>query len=413
MCLVPLTHLDDIENATMIVYNTFGYLMLANLITVIIVFAITSYMVQRCKGVKLKEMFTSKYFRFDNDLFYSFQFWLLVILFVAFGFIAILVAGSHEINSVLTTERSYQNELGALKESISTDAARYNKSIEEMASEYTTDWSYEDVIIYQLANNSREVIGNNPSGINLAQTIEDHPQDTLYYENIGDTVYYIMYSEYGDYYVTLGITEKYEMFMPHLITMVTTFILILIFGLLMFAVFSLLRRMVGDNLEQLDESLDKLARGEFNEQVNESTISQFSDISQKINTTVSTLKDEIEKEANKYNTEFEMAHEIQISSLPSVFPAFPDLPEIDVYARYRSAREVGGDFYDYYHVTKDKICFVIADVSGKGVPAAMFMMRAKSSLMMFARNTHDPAKTLEETNNYLCENNIADMFVTA
>lgn len=264
-----------------------------------------------------------------------------------------------------------------------------------------------------MVNSDGKVIGDDGSAKDFYSTIHGHPENSLYYQNVGGTVYYIMYSNFDDYKVILAITEKYEMFTPHFITMITTFLLILIFGILMFAVFKLLRRMVGDNLEQLDESLDKLAKGQFDEQVEYSSLSQFSDISQKINTTVSTLKDEIEREANKYNTEFEMAHEIQVSSLPSVFPAFPDHPEIDVYARYRSAREVGGDFYDYYYVGKNKICFVIADVSGKGVAAAMFMMRAKSSLMMFARNTQDPAKALEQTNNYLCENNIADMFVTA
>ena len=171
--------------------------------------------------------------------------------------------------------------------------------------------------------------------------------------------------------------------------------------------------MISDNLSQINKSLDKLSQGEFDEELEDSNLEQFSELSHKINTTVGSLKEEIEKEATKYNADFEMAHEIQLSALPNVFPAFPDHPEIDVYAKYRSAKEVGGDFYDYYYVGKNKICFVIADVSGKGIPAAMFMMRAKSAIQMFARNTKNPARTLYETNNYLCDNNIADMFVTA
>lgn len=222
-----------------------------------------------------------------------------------------------------------------------------------------------------------------------------------------------MYSYVDDYKLCLAVTEKYQLYIPHLITIATTFIMVFVFGILMFAVFKLLRKMMDENFGKLNKSLDKLASGEFDEKVDEDMVTQFSELSQKINTTVGTLKDEIEKEATKYNSEFEMAHEIQVSSLPSVFPAFPNHPEIDVYAKYRSAREVGGDFYDYFYVGKNKICFVIADVSGKGIPAAMFMMRAKSAIMMFARNTQDPAKTLSETNNYLCDNNIADMFVTA
>ncbi len=245
------------------------------------------------------------------------------------------------------------------------------------------------------------------------KTTVGRPENTLYYEKVGDQVYYIMYTNFGDYKISRAITEKYEMFIPHTISLSSIFILIIIFGLLMFAVFKLLKRMIADNLEQVNESLDKLAKGEFDEKVEDSAVSQFSELSHKINSTVDTLKDEIEKEATKYNADFEMAHEIQLSALPNVFPAFPDNPEIDVFARYRSAKEVGGDFYDYYYVGKNKVCFVIADVSGKGIPAAMFMMRAKSAIQMFARNTKDPARTLYETNNYLCDNNIADMFVTA
>lgn len=264
-----------------------------------------------------------------------------------------------------------------------------------------------------MTDKNDNVIGPNEYGHNFALTAEGRNENTIYYQNVDGTVYYIMYSNFGEYKVFLAITEKYEMFMPHFIIMVTTFILILIFGLLMLAVFKLLHGIVDENLGQLNKSLDRLTEGQFEEEISDSTLNQFSEISQKINTTVNILKEDIEKEAQKYSTEFEMAHEIQVSSLPSVFPAFPDHPEIDVYARYRSAREVGGDFYDYFYVGPNKICFVIADVSGKGIPAAMFMMRAKSALMMFARNSQDPAKTLYETNNYLCENNIADMFVTA
>ena len=74
MCLVPLTHINDIENATMIVYNTFFYLVFANLIAVVIVFGATSFMQQKFEGYKLKDMIFRRNITFDNDLFYSFQF---------------------------------------------------------------------------------------------------------------------------------------------------------------------------------------------------------------------------------------------------------------------------------------------------------------------------------------------------
>lgn len=139
MCLVPLTHLNDIENATMVVYNTFIYLVMANALAILFAFAITSIMDKKFQGKTFREIFTKRDLFFEHDLFYSFQFWLLVILFVCFGGIFIVVAGSQEINSTLTTQKTYQNELNALKESIEVDAARYNVSVEAMGLEYTTD----------------------------------------------------------------------------------------------------------------------------------------------------------------------------------------------------------------------------------------------------------------------------------
>ena len=413
MCLVPLTHLNDIENATMVIYNTFLYLVFANIVVVLFVFMATSFMNYKFKGVTFKEMLFNRDIFFDSDLFQSFRFWLLVILFVAFAFVFLLIAGSHEMNSAITTQQKFSVELDSLQRSILTDSARYNKSVAEMGSEYCADWSSDENVTYELADKNNNVISQHANAVNFAATTQDRPEDLLYRIKIDNDSYYIMYTYVDDYKLCLAVTEKYQLYIPHLITIASTFIMVFIFGLLMFAVFKLLRKMMDENFGKLNKSLDKLASGEFDEKVDENMVTQFSELSHKINTTVGTLKDEIEKEATKYNSEFEMAHEIQVSSLPSVFPAFPDHPEIDVYAKYRSAREVGGDFYDYFYVGKNKICFVIADVSGKGIPAAMYMMRAKSAIMMFARNTQDPAKTLTETNNYLCDNNIADMFVTA
>lgn len=240
----------------------------------------------------------------------------------------------------------------------------------------------------------------------------NNPSDTIYTQNCKGVNYYVMYKNIDDLRIILQIEDRYQMFLPHLTLLLSSFALILIFGLVMLLVFLILRKVVNQNLDKLNRSLEAMSHGIYENQDNNYSQDIFSKMSDNLNYTVGTLKENIQKEATKYDAEFELAHEIQISALPNAFPAFPHESRIDVYADYRSAREVGGDFYDYYYVDKDKICFVIADVSGKGIPAAMFMMRAKSALMMFARNTKDPAETLFEVNNYLCENNIAGMFVT-
>ena len=95
------------------------------------------------------------------------------------------------------------------------------------------------------------------------------------------------------------------------------------------------------------------------------------------------------------------------------FPgAFPDRPEFDVYATMDPAKEVGGDFYDFFMVDGDHLALVMADVSGKGVPAALFMMTARTMLKGAAQSGLDPARVLERVNAHLCENNPDFMFVT-
>lgn len=112
-------------------------------------------------------------------------------------------------------------------------------------------------------------------------------------------------------------------------------------------------------------------------------------------------------------TELSVATEIQSSMLPCIFPAFPERPEFDIYATMHAAKEVGGDFYDFFLVGEGRLCVVMADVSGKGVPAALFMVIAKTLLKNYAQLEMEPSDVFETVNNQLCESNDAGMFVTA
>ena len=114
----------------------------------------------------------------------------------------------------------------------------------------------------------------------------------------------------------------------------------------------------------------------------------------------------------RIETELNVATQIQADMLPCIFPAFPERPEFDVYAGMIPAREVGGDFYDFFLVDNDHLALVIADVSGKGVPAALFMVIAKTLLKNAVQTGSSPKEALEKVNNQLCENNEAEMFVT-
>ena len=112
-------------------------------------------------------------------------------------------------------------------------------------------------------------------------------------------------------------------------------------------------------------------------------------------------------------TELNMATEIQAGMLPSIFPAFPNREEFDLYASMDPAREVGGDFYDFYLVDNDHLALICADVSGKGVPAALFMMISKTIIQNFAMLGLGAAETLNKANEALCVRNTMEMFVTA
>jgi hypothetical protein len=111
--------------------------------------------------------------------------------------------------------------------------------------------------------------------------------------------------------------------------------------------------------------------------------------------------------------EMSMAAGIQENAIPRVFPPFPDEKSLDLYASMQPAREVGGDFYDFYFSGPRKLTFLVADVSDKGVPAALFMMRAKTIIKNIAQTGKPIADVVTEANDALCEGNGANMFVTA
>ena len=117
-------------------------------------------------------------------------------------------------------------------------------------------------------------------------------------------------------------------------------------------------------------------------------------------------------EKERISTELSLAQRIQADMLPNIYPAFPDRPEFDIFASMEPAKEVGGDFYDFFFVDPDHLCMMIADVSGKGVPAALFMMASRIILANNAMMGKNPARILAETNAAICSNNREEMFVT-
>ena len=114
----------------------------------------------------------------------------------------------------------------------------------------------------------------------------------------------------------------------------------------------------------------------------------------------------------RLETELKMSSDIQASQLPRLFPPFPNRKETDIYAIMKPAKEIGGDFYDFFMIDDNHIGFVIADVSGKGVPAALFMMVSRVLIKSHLQNGESPKEVLKYVNEQLCENNEAQLFVT-
>ena len=117
-------------------------------------------------------------------------------------------------------------------------------------------------------------------------------------------------------------------------------------------------------------------------------------------------------EKERISTELNLATKIQESMLPGIFPPFPERTEFDIYASMDPAKEVGGDFYDFFLVDDDHLCLVMADVSGKGIPAALFMMASKIILANYAKMGKSPSEILTAANAAICSKNPEDMFVT-
>ena len=120
----------------------------------------------------------------------------------------------------------------------------------------------------------------------------------------------------------------------------------------------------------------------------------------------------ITAEKERIGTELALASRIQEDMLPSTFPPFPDRSEIDLYATMKPAKDVGGDFYDFFKISENVVGLVMADVSGKGIPAALFMMMSKIMVQNFALTLGGPGEVLQKVNDQICTNQVEEMFVT-
>lgn len=242
---------------------------------------------------------------------------------------------------------------------------------------------------------------------------EDYQQNTSYRSEIYGTDFYWAYASQGEYFIVAFLPVSEAMFARDASVCLMIFVEILVFALLFAQITVTVKKVVVEKIRKINESLEKITGGDLNERAGVRFCREFAELSTHINQTVDTLKLYIDEAAARIDKELEVARQIQRSALPSVFPPYPNRAEFSIYASMDPAREVGGDFYDFYLLDGDRLAVLIADVSGKGIPAAMFMMTAKTLLKSSAESGMPVEEVFRRTNDKLCGSNDAGMFVTA
>ena len=238
----------------------------------------------------------------------------------------------------------------------------------------------------------------------------DTDATALYDTDINGESYLYVFKFIEGYCVVAAIPEAEAAFMRDASLYTSIFMQVIIFATLFVFIYILIKRVIINNLQKINDTLGQITKGDLNVTVDVRSSQEFSSLSDDINSTVTTLKRYIAEAAARIDKELEYAKQIQLSALPT---NFPEKEEFEIYAQMIAAKEVGGDFYDFYKLNDTTVAFLAADVSGKGIPAAMFMMTAKTIIKDLAESGMPVNDIFTKANEKLCENNESGMFVTA
>ncbi len=239
-------------------------------------------------------------------------------------------------------------------------------------------------------------------------TLPGRPKLWAYYRNLESNQWSIM--------VVFPDREMYA----SLRAMNTMLIFFILVGLILLSlILSGVINRLSKPLVQVADSARSIAAGNFNVKLPQITTRDemqelrdaFAHMQRELSTYLINLK-EATAAKEKIESELRIARDIQMAMIPHTFPPFPDLPQIDLFAMLKSAKEVGGDLYDFFIMDKDKFCFAVGDVSGKGVPASLFMAMTRTLLRTIADREKSPALIMESLNRSLAFNNESNMFVT-
>ena len=305
------------------------------------------------------------------------------------------------------------------------NADQFHKNLDEFAIDFTKNRHVgTSGFVAVLDENLSLVINNEYSGkpvssigiIPPKEMEEGNTATELYYADIVDEKtdlseeYMYVFKFVEGYCIIAAMPKDEAMFMRDASLYTSIFMQIIIFATLFVFIYVLIKKVIINNLQKVNNTLGRITKGDLNVTVDVRTSQEFSSLSDDINSTVTTLKRYIAEAAARIDKELEYAKQIQLSALPTNFPTDD---KFEIYAEMIAAKEVGGDFYDFYKLGDSTVAFLAADVSGKGIPAAMFMMTAKTIIKDLAESGMAVNDIFTKANEKLCENNESGMFVTA
>ncbi|MCR4941038.1 MAG: SpoIIE family protein phosphatase [Treponemataceae bacterium] len=330
-----------------------------------------------------------------------FQRWLFIIT-------SIVILGSFIFTFLLQTQSAYQNGKSTLESNFATIEENYLAGEKNLRADSN--------LIYVIVSAAGEILIGENQGKYLSKEefieLRKIIGNTKAYTMLGEE--YLVYADVidGNKILLTAMSESEVYWNRNAEAYEIALADILLFTVIYVLIAYLVNQIVVNNIQLINKSLDKITNGNLNEVVTVRSSSEFASLSDDINHTVLALKGYIDAAEKRIEQELLLARTIQLSALPQNFD-FPERDEFKLFASMKPAKEVGGDFYDFFFVDRDKIVLVIADVSGKGIPAALFMMRSKTAIRSFAEAGGSPEEIFAKANKALCEGNDAEMFVTA
>lgn len=397
-----------IAQATSIVYFVLTTSFILNVLSTFVMY-LSIFISSAIKNkVKFSSFFTPKLNKVKEGIYYYVQ-WIILTILILILFISISISSVVVWSSKEDSLKAFvKSEILAL-----IDASIENNVIDQNIAMSTAQAWSDDNAIFCVLDSNKNPLWENDFIKNFAENaINESSEYSLYNIECNNTTFSSMWIEYQGYYFIYFLAEYVLFTEGYLAVIIFLIIQILIFIVLTFSLKAIISTFFVKKLENVNNSLIKITNGNLKEKVRFYNYYEFDELASYINNTVDSLKSFTEKEKVRQAEDIKLATTIQKSSLPNTFPAFPYNSEFDIYSYYNAAKNIGGDYFDYFFLTKTKLLFTIGDVSGKGIPAALFMMKAKTAYKIFSRKSSSPAQILYQINNYLTVDNDAWMFAT-